>query len=329
MHVVAVAVTAGMPIFELAVPCEVFGTVRRDLVDPWYEFRLCTVEPGPTRVARGFQVETPYRAADLVAADTVIVPACANVHDAPPPALLDAVRAARARGARIAAICSGTFVLAAAGLLDGRRATTHWMHAAELARRYPEVTVDPGVLYAEDGGIFTSAGTAAGLDLYLELMRRDHGTAVANALARRIVIPPHRDGGQAQYVEMPVPAANGDGLAKVLDWALARLDQPLTIADLAGIAHVSPRTLARRFRGALGVSPLQWVLSQRIRRAQHLLEATDEPVERIATLAGFGGPANLRRHFTQAVGVSPAAYRRTFRGANGTPSPHPVSPARH
>lgn len=313
MHVVATAVTAGMPIFELAVPAEVFGTVRRDLVDPWYELRLCAVESGPTRVAAGFQVDTPYRAEDLVTADTVIIPACANVHDTPPPALVEAVREARARGARIAAICSGAFVLAAAGLLDGRRATTHWMHAAELARRYPAVTVDPDVLYAEDGGIFTSAGTAAGLDLCLELVRRDHGAAVANALARRLVIPPHRDGGQAQYVETPGPAPGGDGLATVLDWALGHLDQPLTIADLARTAHVSPRTLARRFDAALGMSPLQWLLTQRIRRAQQLLEASDEPVERIAALAGFGGPANLRRHFTRAVGVSPAIYRRTFR----------------
>jgi len=203
-------------------------------------------------------------------------------------------------------------VLAAAGLLAGRRATTHWMHADELSRRHPDVRLDPFVLYAEDGGIFTSAGSAAGLDLCLELVRQDHGSAVANMLARRLVVPPHRSGGQAQFVETPVPQAGG-GLAGLLDWALARLDQPLALSDLARAAHLSKRTLARRFHAAVGMTPLQWLLTQRIRRAQQLLEATDEPVERIAELAGFGSPANLRQHFSRATGVSPLSYRRTFR----------------
>jgi AraC family transcriptional regulator, transcriptional activator FtrA len=312
MHVVTVVVLPGAPIFELAVPCEVFGIDRPELADPWYELRLCTVEPGPTRVAAGFSVDTEHGLEALADADTVIIPACKDVHASSPPALLDALREAHARGARIAAICSGAFVLAAAGLLAGRRATTHWMHAPELSRRFPDVDLDPFVLYAQDGSIFTSAGTAAGLDLCIELVRQDHGAAVANMLARRIVVPPHRGGGQAQFVETPVPQA-ADSLAGVLDWALARLDQPLTLADLARAAHLSKRTLARRFEGAVGTTPMRWLLAQRVRRAQHLLEATDEPVERIAELAGFGSPANLRQHFSRATGVSPLSYRRTFR----------------
>lgn len=312
MHVVTVAVTPGAPIFELAVPCEVFGIDRPELVDPWYEFRLCAVEPGPTPVAGGFSVEAPKGLEALADSDTIIVAACTNVHAAPSPALLEALRDAHARGARIAAICSGAFVLAAAGLLAGRRATTHWMHADELSRRYPDVEVDPSVLYVQAGTIFTSAGTAAGLDLCLELVRQDHGAGVANMLARRLVVPPHRGGGQAQFVETPIREA-GDSLAGLLDWALARLGEPLTLADLARAAHLSTRTLARRFQTAVGMTPMQWLLAQRIRRAQQLLEVTDEPVERIAELAGFGSPANLRQHFARFTGVSPLSYRRTFR----------------
>jgi AraC family transcriptional activator FtrA len=312
MHAVAVAVLPDAPIFELAVPCEVFGIPRLELVDPWYEFRLCTTDRRESQVAAGFRVQTPHGLEDLVTADTIIVPACANVHDAPPSELVVAVRAAYERGARVAAICSGAFVLAAAGLLDGRRATTHWMHAAELARRYPEVRVDASVLYVEEGGVFTSAGTAAGLDLCLELVRRDHGGAVANALARRMVIPPHRDGGQAQYVEAPIGDDGDAGLAELLEWVLRRLDQPLTLAGLAEAAHVSPRTLARRFSAGVGMSPLQWILKQRVRRAQELLESTDRSVDQVAERAGFGTAANLRKHFIRVAGVSPASYRQTF-----------------
>jgi AraC family transcriptional regulator, transcriptional activator FtrA len=312
MHVVAVAVLPEAPIFELAVPCEVFGIDRPDLVDPWYELRLCTVGPGRTRVAAGFEVDSPHGLEALAAADTVIVPAYKDVHALPPPELLASLRVAHGRGARVAAICTGAFVLAAAGLLAGRRATTHWMHAESLSRRYPDIDLDPFVLYAQDGRIFTSAGTAAGLDLCLELVRQDHGSAVANMLARRLVIPPHRGGGQAQFVETPLPRA-GSSLAWLLDWALARLDQPLVLSDLARAASCSKRTLARRFQATVGMTPMQWLLAQRIRRAQQLLEATDEPVERVAQLAGFGSPANLRQHFHRATGVSPLAYRRTFR----------------
>jgi transcriptional regulator GlxA family with amidase domain len=250
---------------------------------------------------------------DLVNADTVIVPAAGEQPEAHG-ALLEALRAAYDNGARIASICTGAFFLAVAGLLDGRRATTHWAYAAEFAARYPAVDVDPNVLYVEDGRLFTSAGTAAGIDLCLHLVRQDLGTDIANAVARRMVVPPHRDGGQAQYVDAPLPKCDQETIGPLLDWALARLDEPLTLPELASQANVSVRTLVRRFAAATGTTPLQWLLAQRVRRAQHLLESSDEPVERIASLAGFGTAANLRQHFTRAVGVPPMHYRRTFRG---------------
>jgi AraC family transcriptional activator FtrA len=298
--------------FELAVAYEVFGTDRRELTADWYEFRLVAAERGEIRTEAGFILDTPYGLDDLSWADTIVVPACSDRTGSPE--LRDALRAAHARGVRIASICTGAFILAAAGLLDGRCATTHWAHAARLAEDYPSIDVDPNVLYVEDGNIFTSAGTAAGIDLCLHLVRRDLGADIANAVARRMVVPPHRDGGQAQFVEAPVPRGDTDTLAPLLDWALLRLDEPLTLEDLARQAHVSTRTLMRRFQTATGTTPLQWLLSQRVRRAQHLLEATDEPVERIASLAGFGTAANLRQHFARDVGVAPAVYRRTFRG---------------
>ncbi|MDQ1697748.1 MAG: AraC family transcriptional regulator, transcriptional activator FtrA, partial [Frankiaceae bacterium] len=313
MHTVAVAVVNGTAQFELAVACEVFGIDRSAMFDDWYDFRLCAAEPGPVRTAGGLVLDTPYGVDDLVDADTVIVPAAGERAGEHAP-LIAAVQKAYANGARIASICTGAFILAEAGLLDGKRATTHWAHAAEFAAQYPAVDVDPDVLYVQDGQIFTSAGTAAGIDLCLHMVRLDLGTDVANALARRMVVPPHRDGGQAQYVEAPLPRCDSETLGPLLDWALARLDEPLTLPDLAKQANVSVRTLVRRFAAATGTTPLQWLLSQRVRRAQHLLESSDEPVERIASLAGFGSAANLRQHFTRSVGVPPMHYRRTFRG---------------
>lgn len=311
---VALAVTEGVPIFEVAVPCEVFGCPRPELADPWYEFRVCAAEPGRTRIANGFIAGTSHRLDELARADTVIVPACANVHDTHPAVLVEAVRAAYDRGARIASICSGAFILAAAGLLDGRRATVHWMHASLLAERYPKVTVDPSVLYTDDGDVLTSAGTAAGLDLCLHLVRRDLGSQIANLLARRLVIPAHRPGGQAQYVETPLPRHDNQSLAPLLHWALEHLDQPLTIAELARRQRVSPRTLIRRFRAATGTPPLQWLLAQRVQQARWLLESTDEPAARIAERCGLGTDANLRYHFARLVGVAPTEYRRIFKG---------------
>jgi len=315
-HRVAVAVLNRTTQFELAVAYEVFGVDRRELTPDWYEFRLVAAEPGEIRTEGGFILDTPYTIAELARADTIIVPACNDGNGSTE--LREALRAAHARGARIASICTGAFILAASGLLDGRRATTHWAHAARLAESYPGLDVDPNVLYVEDGNIFTSAGTAAGIDLCLHLVRRDLGSDVANAVARRMVVPPHRDGGQAQFVDAPIARAETDTLGPLLDWALANLEEPLTLDDLARQAHVSTRTLVRRFQAATGTTPLQWLLAQRVRRARHLLEATDEPVERVATMAGFGTAANLRQHFTRALGVAPMSYRRTFRG-EGTP----------
>jgi len=312
-HVVAVAVTDSIPVFELAVACEVFGLDRSDIVDPWYELRLCAGEPGPLRSAAGLAVHTPFDLDDLVAADTVVVSGVnRGTQVDPPEPLLDALRRAYLAGKRIVSLCGGAYVLAAAGLLDGRRATLHWMNALDFAHRYPAVRVDPTVLYVDDGQILTSAGTAAAIDLCLHLVRLDHGSAVAAEVARRMVVPPPRTGSQAQH-PTPIAARKPDDLSAVLGWAQERLDQPLTVADLARRAHLSPTTFARRFRATLGATPLQWLVEQRVRRAQEMLETTDEPIERIARLAGFGTPANLRHHFQRLVEVSPQTYRHVFR----------------
>jgi transcriptional regulator GlxA family with amidase domain len=313
-HVVAIAVTDAIPVFEFAVPCEVFGVDRADLVNPWYELRLCAAEPGPLRTTIGLRLDPPYGLDALLTADTVIVPACTRATQLQPPApLLDALRQAHARGARIVSICNGAYLLAAAGLLDGRRATTHWMNAVDFAHRFPRIRVDPTVLYIDNGDVLTSAGTGAAIDLCLHLVRLDHGTAVANEVARRMVVPPHRDGGQAQFVRPVTRGEPHSDLSPLLDWARLHLDQPLTVAQLAHRAHLSPRTFARRFRDTLGTSPLQWLVEQRVRTAQELLETTDEPVERIARQSGFGNPVSLRKHFRRITSVSPQTYRHVFR----------------
>ena len=312
-HVIGVAVTDGIPVFELAVPCEVFGIDRSDIVKPWYDFRLCAVEPGPLRTTAGLTVHTPYHLNDLLEADTILVPACARaVQVAPPDALLDLLREAHRRGKRLVSICTGAYLLAAAGLLDGRRATAHWMNAIDFAHRFPAVRFDPAVLYVDDGDILTSAGTGAAIDLCLHVLRLDHGAAVANEVARRMVVPPHREGGQAQFVSIAPRLAARSPLGPVLDWARQHLDRPLTVADLAREAHLSPRTFARRFVEEVGLSPLRWLVQQRVRLAQELLEATDEPVERIARRTGFGTAANLRQHFGRVTSVSPQTYRHVF-----------------
>jgi transcriptional regulator GlxA family with amidase domain len=309
---VAIVVLNGTTQFELGIAYEVFGIDRSHLTPHWYEFVLVAGESGPVRTEAGFLLDNGEPLSALQSADTIIVPACND--EVGTPELRAALRAAHARGARIASICTGAFILAEAGLLDGRRATTHWAHTARLIETYRHVDVYPDVLYVEDGGILTSAGAAAGIDLCLHMVRADFGSDVANAVARRLVVPPHRDGGQAQFIDAPIPRGDADALGPLLDWALERLDEPLTLDDLARQAHISTRTLVRRFQTATGTTPLQWLLGQRVRRAQHLLEASDEPVERVAAMAGFGTAANLRQHFTRAVGVAPMAYRRTFRG---------------
>lgn len=313
-HRIGVAVMPGAPIFELAVPCEVFGIPRPELIDPWYAFQLCATEPG-TVVAGGFAATTPFGLDELARADTVIVPACADVHRTQPADLVAAVAEAHARGARIAALCSGAFVLAQAGLLDGRRATTHWMHADELRRRFPRVLVDETVISAGDGRVHTSAGTAAGIDLCIELVREDHGTAIANALARRMVAPPHRDADQAQYILSPVPATTASPVNDVAAWATAHLDEPIRLRDLAERAHISERQLTRRFLEAYGRTPGDWLTRERLRRAQELLELTDLTIERVAAQSGFGTAAGLRAAFARHLHVAPSDYRRTWRAA--------------
>jgi AraC family transcriptional regulator, transcriptional activator FtrA len=311
MPSVALAVTEGVPIFEVAAPCEVFGTARADLADPWYEFTVCA--PDDVRFGGWFRTDTPHGLDELARADTVIVPACHDVDGDPPADLVAAVRAAYDAGARIASICTGAFVLAAAGLLDGRRATTHWMHAARLAQCHPGVVVEPDMLYVDEGRVLTSAGTAAGIDLCLHLVRSDYGAAIANEVARRIVAAPHRPGGQAQFISDPVPADDDGGLAGVLAWALEHLDQPLAVKDLARQANMSPRNLGRHFAAATGTTPLRWLLTQRVHLAQELLESTGHTIDQIAQRTGMGTSATLRRHFLRVVGVPPDTYRRTFR----------------
>ncbi|MEU2158153.1 helix-turn-helix domain-containing protein [Streptomyces sp. NPDC019396] len=321
---VAVVVTEeiGVPswdLYELSIPCTVFGKPQPDLADPWYDLRLCsTQEPlqdGPAN-GTGLSLRTRYGLDDLVSADTVIVPSvpdpCVDEGRPLPQELITALRHAYDAGARMVSLCTGAFALAEAGLLDGRRATAHWMHTTQLAARYPKVQVDDSVLYVDDGDVLTSAGLTAGLDLCLHLVRRDLGPHVANQLARRMVVPAHRPGGQAQFIDLPVPATDDRGLAPVLDWALAHLDQPLTVEGLAQRAAVSPRTLYRRLQAATGATPLQWLLSQRLRRAQSLLESTDLPIARIGELSGLGTANNLRHHFLKQIGVSPSDYRRAF-----------------
>jgi AraC family transcriptional activator FtrA len=310
MNSVALAVTDGMLHFELAVAYEVFGTAPPGLARPWYE--VCVCGSGAVSVGR-FRLAPDSGWDQLARADTVIVPACSDVDEDPPTDLVDAVRAAYDAGARVASLCTGAFVLAAAGLLDGRGATTHWAHTAALAARYPRAQVNPDVLYVDNGRVLTSAGKAAAMDLCLHLVRLDHGSAIANAVARRLVVPPHRSGGQAQFVPTPMPAQDNHPLANLLPWVIDRLDQPLTVEELARQANMSSRNLGRHFRSVTGTTPLQWLLTQRIRRAQELLETTDDTIDTIASATGMGTATTLRRHFNRSVGVPPDTYRRTFR----------------
>ncbi|MDT0545752.1 MULTISPECIES: helix-turn-helix domain-containing protein [Streptomyces] len=326
---VAVVVTEeiGLPswdLYELSIPCTVFGKAQADLADPWYDLRLCGMGAAAAAAAgerpedggTGLVLRTGHGLDDLVGADTVIVPsvpdACVEEGRPLPEALILALRRAYDAGARMVSLCTGAFALAEAGLLDGRRATAHWLHTAQLAERYPKVRVDDSVLYVDDGDVLTSAGLTAGLDLCLHLVRRDLGAHVANQLARRMVVPAHRPGGQAQFIDLSVPATDDDALAPVLEWARSHLDRPLTVRDLALRAAMSPRTFYRRLQEATGTTPLQWLLTQRLGRAQALLESTDLPIEKVGELSGLGTANNLRHHFLRHIGVSPSEYRRAF-----------------
>lgn len=311
LDAVAVVVDEGVSPFELAVACEVFGFDRSDDGLPRFTFSVCSPTPGPIPTQTGFSITAPHRLAPLLTADLIVVPAFASGY-CPPPALVHALRSAVERGAQVASLCSGAFVLAQAGLLDGRRATTHWRYAERLAREYPAVEVVPDVLFVQDGPVLTSAGTSAGIDLCLHLVRESHGPAAANGIARRMVVPAQREGGQAQFVETPVPPACTASLGPVLEWAEQHLDEELSVAVLAQRAAMSERTFARRFRDQTGTTPHHWVLARRVALAERLLEAGDLSVEQIADRAGFGSATMLRHHFRRARSTAPSAYRRAF-----------------
>lgn len=314
---VAVLVVDGIAPFELGVLCEVFGMDRSADGLPVYDFAVCGVKAGSIRTSAGFDLMVHHDLSRLAEADLVAVPAHAGaVSSSPfPETALEALRAAHARGAMVMSVCSGAFMLGAAGLLDGRRCTTHWMYSAELAKAYPAACLEPDVLYVEDDGVFTSAGTAAGIDLCLHIVRACEGSAVANTIARRMVVPPHRDGGQAQFIDTPLPEPSGGSLQDVLVWMSKHLDRELSVEALSARALMSTRTFARRFRAETGTTPHRWLTGQRVLLAQQLLEDTDEPIERIATACGFGTAAALRHHFNQWRGTTPMAFRRTFRAA--------------
>lgn len=313
MHKVALAVHEHTMLLELAIAAEVFGVNRAELSASreWYELTVCTADGSPAR----WLPHVPTRDFSALAdADTVIVPSSDDPDSRPDPSLLAGLAAAYARGTRIASLCTGAFVLAAAGLLDGRVATTHWSHADQLACRYPHVTVHADVLYVDEGQVLTSAGKTAALDLCVHMVRNDFGTAAANGLIRTLVGPGHRPGGQAQFIAPPSAPHTPDGLTAALDWARARLDQPTTVADLAQKAGLSSRHLARRMQTEIGIGPLRWLHQQRIAAAQELLENTPATIEQVATRSGLGTATNLRRHFHRVVGVSPTTYRATFAG---------------
>jgi transcriptional regulator GlxA family with amidase domain len=308
-HRVVALVANEVVAFDLAIPDQVFGR------EPGlYSWAVCAPAPGPVPTENGFDVLVPHGLEAMEGADTVIVPGIGDRAWPVPGAALAALRDAADRGARVASICTGAFVLAAAGLLDGRRATTHWRYAGRLARAFPRVDVDPDVLYIDDGDVLTSAGVAAGVDLCLHLVRRDHGAAAANAVARRMVVAAHRDGGQAQYVERPLPSAGG-GLEPTRAWMEERLAEPLSVEDMARHAGYSPRSFARRFRAETGTTPLQWLIGRRVAEAQRLLEGTGLGIDQVAARAGFGSAVALRQHFGRVLGTSPTVYRRAFAAA--------------
>ncbi|MEU6928810.1 helix-turn-helix domain-containing protein [Streptomyces sp. NPDC046385] len=312
-HRVVVLALDGVYPFELGIANRVFGTAGDR-----YEVLTCSVDGGPVRTNSDFSVTVEHGPEVLRTADTVILPPCDT-------ALLtrelpEGIRAALAavpEGARIVSICTGAFLLAAAGLLDGRPATTHWGLADQFREWFPQVALDPDVLFIDDGDVLTSAGAASGVDVCLHLLRRDHGTAFANRVARACVVPPWRDGGQAQYIEQPVPGPDANGTSATRQWALENLHEPLALADLAGHARMSLRTFARRFNEEVGMSPGRWLIQQRVTRARDLLESTDLAVDDIAGQVGFATGTSLRQHLHAAIGVTPLAYRRTFRGGVG------------
>jgi AraC family transcriptional activator FtrA len=298
--------------FEFGIVVEVFGLPRPELGVEWYNFEVCSLERGPIRATGGIRVEARRGLRSLQQAGTIVIPGWRHAGEPPPTALVRALRSAHERGARLVSICSGVFVLAATGLLDGKRVTTHWRYVDRLTSRFPNLRVEPDVLYVDEGSILTSAGSAAGIDLCLHIVRRDYGAEIANQVARRLVMPPHRDGGQAQYVQDPIRSQAAGGLAPVLHWAQSHLSTALRVEDLARKAAMSPRTFARRFRQQTGTTPHQWLMHQRLLAAQRRLEKTGEAIDRIAEAVGLRTAATLRQHFSRVLGTTPTAYRRRF-----------------
>jgi transcriptional regulator GlxA family with amidase domain len=315
-NVAAVLLDGAHP-FELGVVCEVFGLDRSDDGLPVYDFAVASAEgPNLKTHVPGLTVSTPYGLDRLEEADLIVVPAGSHYMGRTyPPELLDALRRAADRGTKVLSVCSGVFVLGAAGLLDGRRCAVHWRHAETLALRHPRAKVEPDVLYVDEDPVITSAGTASGIDACLHIVRKEQGPEVANSIARRMIVPPHRDGGQAQYIERPLPRSQCDTVGETLVWMERHLDEEVTVEQLAARAHMSPRTYARRFQQETGTTPYRWLLRQRVLLAQELLEGTDETMDLIADRTGFGTAAALRHQFVRALGTTPQAYRRTFRGS--------------
>ena len=318
-HQVAVLALPGVVAFELATPSRILESAHLPGDPPLYEVRTCTLDGGPVRTGSDFRISVDHGPELLAAADTVVIPASFQLGpvftEGRLPDELAAALALVRPGTRMVSICTGAFVLAAAGLLDGRPATTHWRYTEQFRRLFPTVRLDPDVLFVDDGDVLTSGGVAAGVDLCMHLVRRDHGSGVANRVARRCIVPPWREGGQAQYTDLPVPDPGEDGTAPARTWALQRLGEPLALRDLADQAGMSVRTFTRRFRDETGLSPGQWLIRQRAHQARELLECSDLTVDRIAREVGFGTAASMRRHLRDTLGVAPSAYRRTFRAA--------------
>ena len=304
--------------FEFGITVEIFGLPRPELGPGWYRFGVASLERGPLRATGGVTVKADGGLALLRRAGTIVVPGWRDVDEVPPPALLAALRSAYARGARLLTICSGAFVLAAAGLLDGRRATTHWRYVDRLRDRHPAIRVEPDALFVDEGRVLTSAGSAAGIDLCLHLVTRDYGAKIANQVARRLIVSPQREGGQSQFIPAPVSAASADGLGRVLEWARRNLAEPIRVAGLARQAAMSPRTFARRFRDAAGTTPHRWLTHERVLAAQHLLETTDDTIDAVAGAVGLGSATLLRFHFRRVLRTTPTRDRRQFTQARGS-----------
>jgi AraC family transcriptional activator FtrA len=315
-----------LAMFEFGITAEFFALQRPELDFVPYRFAVAAADPLPLRGLGGIRVECDGGLELLRQADLIVVPGWRDLDETPPPAVMQALRDAAARGARIASICSGAFLIAHSGLLDGKRATTHWRHTERFTRLFPHIRIAPDVLYVDEGNVITSAGSAAGIDMLLHLVRKDYGPHVANNFARRMVVPPHRDGGQSQFVVQPIAVRTNDRIASVANWMAGNLSEDITIEMLADRAAMSVRTFTRRFRAATGTAPIEWLIRLRVRRAQDLLETTDVPIDTIAHDAGFGAPETLRHHFRKVVGTSPSAWRGSFRGKvhNASPSLSPI-----